>query len=53
MTCDLRARPSVEMGVVDVQQLRTFYDLWSACATLPSAEIGVVDVQKLRAFCDL
>ena len=43
----MRARPSAEIRVAEVQKLRTFCDFcWPA-------EIRVVEVQKLRAFYDV
>ena len=45
-TSDLRERPSAEIRVVEVEKLRTFYDLCGARAR-PSA---VVEVKKLRTF---
>ena len=44
----VRARPSAEIRVVELQKLRTF-----AVRARPSAEIRVVEVQKLRTFYDL
>ena len=46
----MRARPSAEIRVVEVQKLRTF-SIFSMRAR-PSAEIRVVEVQKLRIFYD-
>ena len=47
----MRARPSAEIRVVEVQKLRTFFAI-SAGRARPSAEIRVVEVQKLRTFYD-
>ena len=44
----MRARPSAEIRVVEVQKLWTFYDF--SMRTRPSAEIRVVEVQKLWTF---
>ena len=46
----MRARPSAEIRVVEVQKLWTF-TIFSMRAR-PSAEIRVVEVQKLRTFYD-
>ena len=47
----MRARPSAEIRVVEVQKLRTFFTIFSMRAR-PSAEIRVVEVQKLGTFYD-
>ena len=47
---DLRARPSAEIGVVDVKNCGQF--TISAVRARPSAEIRVVNVKKQGVFYD-
>ena len=45
------ARPSAEIGVVEVQKLEVLFALLFDMPARPAAGIGVVEVQKLKVFC--
>ena len=47
---DMPARPSAEIGVVEVQNSFLFFLTSFDIPARPSAEIGVVEVQKLEVF---